>query len=403
MTTDREALIAGIAADPDNDLRRLVFADWLEEHGEPERAEFTRLQIEARHTPTAELKPLDFRARALFRRHGAMWFAPFLRALDPHRHVPTAYFLNPGGALSCAIEGPRITPPQPAYLRGAAVRRGFVELLTLNLAALPKGSSVGAALAHEQVSKLNVFLTAERDQWKRFSEPGLRHVTDLFLEEEVTGRLPVACLAAFSDSHLPAVRKVELQLRNPDAQPRLQPLPFECVRAFEASPLAYRVSDLKLRLDDVGLRILCRSGNLQLDKLNLTGSLTRVGIRALIAAAFAPALRSLKLTARLTDDAVAALAEGTRFQKLVELDLSGNPLTDAGVRALAAARFTPQLEVLDVSDNNEEFTGEVPTGVLALADALNPDCLRMLRLCLPGFDHPPAVLTARFGDRVKIG
>jgi len=32
MNSDRDALIAGIAADPDNDLRRLVVADWLEEN-----------------------------------------------------------------------------------------------------------------------------------------------------------------------------------------------------------------------------------------------------------------------------------------------------------------------------------------------------------------------------------
>jgi uncharacterized protein (TIGR02996 family) len=33
--TDRDALIAAIAADPADDLPRLVFADWLEEHGDP--------------------------------------------------------------------------------------------------------------------------------------------------------------------------------------------------------------------------------------------------------------------------------------------------------------------------------------------------------------------------------
>jgi uncharacterized protein (TIGR02996 family) len=40
------ALVAAIRATPDDDLPRLVAADWLEEHGEPERAEFIRLQCE---------------------------------------------------------------------------------------------------------------------------------------------------------------------------------------------------------------------------------------------------------------------------------------------------------------------------------------------------------------------
>lgn len=51
--SDREAFIAKIIDDPDSDTPRLVFADWLDEHGEPERAEFIRVQIKI-----ANLKPL---------------------------------------------------------------------------------------------------------------------------------------------------------------------------------------------------------------------------------------------------------------------------------------------------------------------------------------------------------
>ena len=40
------AFLAAIAANPDDDTPRLIFADWLEEHGEPERAEFVRVQVE---------------------------------------------------------------------------------------------------------------------------------------------------------------------------------------------------------------------------------------------------------------------------------------------------------------------------------------------------------------------
>lgn len=40
------ALLAAIAASPDDDLPRLVYADWLDENGQPLRAEFIRLQIE---------------------------------------------------------------------------------------------------------------------------------------------------------------------------------------------------------------------------------------------------------------------------------------------------------------------------------------------------------------------
>lgn len=50
--TDREAFMSRIIDSPDDDAPRLVFADWLDEHGEPERAEFIRVQIRL-----ANLKP----------------------------------------------------------------------------------------------------------------------------------------------------------------------------------------------------------------------------------------------------------------------------------------------------------------------------------------------------------
>lgn len=45
MTT-REALLQAVYATPDDDLPRLVFADHLDESGEPERAELIRTQVE---------------------------------------------------------------------------------------------------------------------------------------------------------------------------------------------------------------------------------------------------------------------------------------------------------------------------------------------------------------------
>jgi uncharacterized protein (TIGR02996 family) len=45
MFHDEElALLDAIHADPKNDAPRLVYADWLEMEGEPEHAEFIRLQ-----------------------------------------------------------------------------------------------------------------------------------------------------------------------------------------------------------------------------------------------------------------------------------------------------------------------------------------------------------------------
>ena len=49
--TERDGFLAAIIADPTDDTPRLQYADWLEEHGEQERAEFIRVQCELAAIP----------------------------------------------------------------------------------------------------------------------------------------------------------------------------------------------------------------------------------------------------------------------------------------------------------------------------------------------------------------
>ena len=44
METDDAALWRAVVATPHDDAPRLIYADWLDEHGQPERAEFVRVQ-----------------------------------------------------------------------------------------------------------------------------------------------------------------------------------------------------------------------------------------------------------------------------------------------------------------------------------------------------------------------
>lgn len=43
---DHDALLHAIGEHPEEDTPRLMYADWLEENGEPERADFVRVQVE---------------------------------------------------------------------------------------------------------------------------------------------------------------------------------------------------------------------------------------------------------------------------------------------------------------------------------------------------------------------
>src|SRR5262245_19778622 len=71
---DLAAFLAAIHEAPNDDAPRLVFADWLDENGHPERAEFIRVQVEMKRERmehgrvTLRSDELFVRQRAIFRR-----------------------------------------------------------------------------------------------------------------------------------------------------------------------------------------------------------------------------------------------------------------------------------------------------------------------------------------------
>lgn len=67
--SDEEALLAAIAASPDEDTPRLVYADWLDEHDQPIRAEFIRVQIEVARVETLESIDLNRHIDLFQRQH----------------------------------------------------------------------------------------------------------------------------------------------------------------------------------------------------------------------------------------------------------------------------------------------------------------------------------------------
>src|SRR4051812_27984132 len=70
-----ELLLQAIEAQPDDDLPRLAYADWLDEHGDAARAELIRAQVAlARGGLSAEQAAgLRQRELALLREHRARW------------------------------------------------------------------------------------------------------------------------------------------------------------------------------------------------------------------------------------------------------------------------------------------------------------------------------------------
>lgn len=78
--SDELALLSRIHANPRDDAARLVYADWLQEHNQPEYAEFIRLQIgqAAGVLNPWESPPESDREHELLKRFRGKWGAPFL-------------------------------------------------------------------------------------------------------------------------------------------------------------------------------------------------------------------------------------------------------------------------------------------------------------------------------------
>jgi uncharacterized protein (TIGR02996 family) len=70
-----EPFLRAICENPADDAPRLVYADWLDEHGQPDRAEFIRLQIRLARDPDAP--SVEQRCEELFRQHWPRWVVEF--------------------------------------------------------------------------------------------------------------------------------------------------------------------------------------------------------------------------------------------------------------------------------------------------------------------------------------
>jgi uncharacterized protein (TIGR02996 family) len=130
MTTE-EAFVAEICADPASDGVRLIFSDWLDENGQPERAEFIRIQCELDRicfggwTPTLAdkpvLEPLRRRERELLVLHGREWVGAALGSCADHvmwRPLERMFRRGFVARLECTLanwleHGPEVVRRQP--------------------------------------------------------------------------------------------------------------------------------------------------------------------------------------------------------------------------------------------------------------------------------------------------
>ena len=106
------ALLRAVVDSPADDLPRLVAADWLDERGDPERAEFIRLQCAAEHEPSPDL---IWKIRTLWNSlSGQLW------AVEACPNLVTLEF---------AEGGPTLNALTVQYTERVRFRRGFPDFV----------------------------------------------------------------------------------------------------------------------------------------------------------------------------------------------------------------------------------------------------------------------------------
>lgn len=350
------AFLDAILAEPDDLTHRLVYADWLDENGRPERAELIRLQIGREGLPPSHplVRQSVRREDELFAKHRPQWAAglpPQARRHRFHRGFIEEVWITPEDLLACGPDLFRAAPIRRLQLRG-----------TLRLPDLLRGEVI-----------------------HRFADL-LSRVRVLDLNRDYLGE--TAAMALLSLPRLP--RLEALHLRNNALSPAgLQALSasgvLDSLRLLEVTPSSTGFEALLVILHSQRLG--------RLEQLILAG--TRMGdrlVRLLVGSPLLPHLRSLSLGhGHIVADGTAELMRCPGLVGLEQLDLSFNPIGVDGARALAASPHLGSLRWLNLS---RTAIGDEGARALARSPLLGQLFGLDLSLCRLGPDGGLALATS---------
>jgi uncharacterized protein (TIGR02996 family) len=287
--TYEEAFLQAIRESPSDDAPRLIYADWLEEHRQADRAEFIRVQCRlaglTESHPEASL--LSSRAETILRKHWYEWVGPLRDIVGPWRDRYGERWLG--------------EEFHPDGLR--RFQRGFVDGISLE---------ADSFLRHS--SKLRLLIP--QLSWLYLWRAGGR-ADALANTPELTG---LATLG-FTDYY--------------DA-----PLKAHDAAAFSASPYLHGLSALRLgwnSLGDEGVEALAEAPWLvSVTELDLSDNgLSDRAVRALTASPHLSNLRTLRLRRNyISPDGVAALTDAPNLPSLKNLECNSTSQQDPFSRAI---------------------------------------------------------------------
>jgi uncharacterized protein (TIGR02996 family) len=326
MTDD--AFLSDIIENPDDDAPRLIYADWLDDNGDPDRAEFIRIQCAlARDRNHPERSRLLRREAELRDKHASSWADPIPRFADHYQF-----------------------------------RRGFVESMRMPVGRfLEKADEFFA----RQPIRLLASYHASAEQMKALARlPLMARLAVLNISSTMRG---ATFRTLIESPHLVGLRGLSVH----DS-----PIGEEGLKALLDSPLAERLTHLDLSSTGIGangVNTLASSGKLPaLTALNLRG----MGLSLETLRRLDTPLKNLRRLGlwynRLGDSGLEQFVRLPLFARLRSLDMGYNRFTGRGARALAEAPALISLRALWLGVDN--FTDD---GVLAILTSphLHPEAM----------------------------
>ena len=319
-------LYRAILDDPDNDTPRLVYADWLEERGDPARAELIRLQIARACDPRSQTPGGDRRESELLSEHGERW-AEELPEL-PDTLVWGSYRRGFMGEICSASVSAVLTHEHLFHL----VPIEALSLYTWSDDGTLRGSSLLDRIREVALGR-NLFVAGEAEIDDRAFAHAMTWVDEaqtrrLYIDALLLSREGVRPLREATLGHLESLRW------------RCYPRGDVLLGASLGSPWWRELRELILeghQIDAPGVEALCRGLGEGLRDLSIeSAGLERASAERLAASGCLARLSSLSLTGNQIDAAaartlLAALPPDSR------LDLYANPLGDEGAALLCEA------------------------------------------------------------------
>jgi uncharacterized protein (TIGR02996 family) len=326
--SEDESFLQAIIDRPDDDMLRLVFADWLEEHGDGDRAEFIRVQIELANLPAGapRAKELTIREQELLSVHRNAWLDP-LQAMVAYaefrRGFPERIELDLPSFFRLAERIGQVAP---------VTALSFSDHLTLDDARLVR---LLESPHLNRIRELDLSYSPFTEQGARVlaGTAALANLRILKLNRVFVGDLGVQAILA--SGHLAALD--HLEVRGTGLTPTISPF-------LATSAVIANLTDLAVGLNELGntgvrsLLALRNSHPWPLTALHLEGTqIDSLGVRALAGASQLANLKSLDLADNpISDSGADALATSPHLTKLTELNLGGTNITPAARQRLTA-------------------------------------------------------------------